>query len=96
MTDQQYLDLVNAVLENRDEQAFEQIHDSLKDYIKQVAAKYVKAGFTLEDFQQEALFALTAKIIPEYSLKKGNFLSYAKLWIRRHLITIVLSKGGAA
>lgn len=59
-------------------------HLSLKKF-------FFVAGSNNEDIYQEGLMALSSKAIPDYDENKGPFLSFAKLCIKRHIITCLKS-----
>jgi RNA polymerase sporulation-specific sigma factor len=73
---------------------FETIHLYMHGFLINVALKqfpYIK-GFQTVDIYQESLIALRFKAIPGFRMRKGmSFLNFAKMCIRRHLITILNS-----
>jgi len=81
------LQLVRMVKENDDEDSFNRIKRKLDKYIVSVQNKFFISGFTNEDIMQECLIALRFKSINDYDEKKGPFIKFAKLCIRRHIIT---------
>lgn len=71
---------------------YNKIHLYMHGYLINVALKqfpYIK-GFQTTDIYQESLIALRFKAIPNFRRNKGmSFLNFAKMCIRRHLITIL-------
>lgn len=71
---------------------YDKIHLYMHGYLISVALKqfpYIR-GMQTVDIYQESLIALRFKAIPNFQLNKGmSFLNFAKLCIRRHLITIL-------
>jgi RNA polymerase sporulation-specific sigma factor len=73
-----------------DDEAFEQIVKTLHTYLQHLSLKKFRiAGNQSDDVYQEGLVALSTKAIPDYREEKGAFLSFAKLCIRRHIITVL-------
>lgn len=74
------------------ERLYGKIHLYMHKYLISVALKqfpYIK-GLQTVDVYQEALISLRFKAIPGFRKNKGmSFLNFAKLCIRRHLITIL-------
>jgi len=72
------------------EEIFKKIHLYMHGYLINVVLKkfpYIK-GYQSVDIYQETLIALRFKAIPGFKKHKGmSFLNFAKLCIRRHLIT---------
>ena len=72
------------------EEIFKRIHLYMHGYLINVVLKkfpYIK-GYQSVDIYQETLIALRFKAIPGFKKNKGmSFLNFAKLCIRRHLIT---------
>ena len=81
------LEYVNRVKSNNDNEAFDIIHDKLKSYIKSITNKFFISGYNDNDLEQECLIALNSKAIEDYQESKGPFVKFAKLCIRRHIIT---------
>ena len=76
----------------KDDEAFEEIAKALHTYLQHLSIKKFRiAGTDSSDVYQEGLFALSTKAIPDYKEEKGAFLSFAKLCIRRHIITFLKS-----
>jgi len=71
---------------------FDRIHLYIHGYLINIALKqfpYIK-GLQTVDVYQESLIALRFKSIPGFKKGKGmSFLNFAKMCIRRHLITIL-------
>lgn len=76
----------------KSEHSFNRIHLFMQGYLINVALKqfpYIK-GYQTSDVYQEALIALRFKAIPNFKEGKGmSFLNFAKMCIRRHLITLL-------
>lgn len=74
------------------EHLYNKIHLYMHGYLINVALRqfpYIK-GLQTSDIYQEALIALRFKAIPHFEMNKGmSFLNFAKMCIRRHLITIL-------
>jgi len=88
----QILELVDRV-KNNDEDAFREISKMLHGFLQHLSLKkfFFVAGNNHEDIYQEGLMALSSKAIPDYDRDKGPFLSFAKLCIKRHIITCLKS-----
>lgn len=83
---------VKLVKAEKDDEAFEEIVKALHAYLQHLSLKKFRiAGNNSDDVYQEGLFALSTKAIPDYREEKGAFLSFAKLCIRRHIITVLKS-----
>jgi RNA polymerase sporulation-specific sigma factor len=71
---------------------FDQIHLYMHGYLINIVLKqfpYIK-GMQTADIYQQTLIALWSKAIPNFRTDKGmSFLNFAKMCIRRHLITIL-------
>jgi len=71
---------------------FDKIHLYMHGYLVNVVLRkfpYIK-GYQTVDIYQETLIALRFKAIPHFKLNKGmSFLNFAKMCIRRHLITLL-------
>lgn len=76
-----------------DQASFAEIVSALEGYLQHLVYRkfFFVAGCNADDIYQEALFALATKAIPDYVEEKGPFLSFAKLCIQRHIITILKS-----
>lgn len=87
------VELVKKVREYDDEDAFRQLVKILHGYLQHLSTKkfFFIPGATSEDVYQEGLYALSTKAIPDYCEEKGAFLGFAKLCIKRHIITILKS-----
>jgi len=86
----EYIELVRKVKEEKSEEAFEKIAKALHTYLQHLSIKKFRiAGTNSDDIYQEGLMALSTKAIPDYRKEKGAFLSFAKLCIRRHIITVL-------
>jgi len=75
-----------------DDLIFNKIHLYMHGYLVNVALKkfpFIK-GLQTVDVYQETLIALRFKAIPNFKTGKGmSFLNFAKMCIRRHLITLL-------
>lgn len=78
---------VAKVKQNDDNESFNIIKNKLKGYMTSVTNKFFIAGFSNDDIFQECLIALRFKAIDDYREDKGPFIKFAKLCIRRHIIT---------
>jgi len=89
----QILELVDRVKKDNDEDAFREISKMLHGFLQHLSLKkfFFVAGNNHEDIYQEGLMALSSKAIPDYDRDKGPFLSFAKLCIKRHIITCLKS-----
>jgi RNA polymerase sporulation-specific sigma factor len=71
---------------------FDRIHLYMHGYFLNVVLKqfpYIK-GYETVDIYQEALIAVRFKALPNFDPSKGmSFLNFAKMCVRRHLITIL-------
>jgi RNA polymerase sporulation-specific sigma factor len=71
---------------------FDKIHLYMHGYLIHVVLKkfpFIK-GYQTVDIYQETLIALRFKAIPGFEVNKGmSFLNFAKMCIRRHLITLL-------
>jgi RNA polymerase sporulation-specific sigma factor len=91
---QKILEYVQRVKDNpNDEDAFRYIMKALHAFLQHLALKkfYSVKGHGSDDIYQEGLLALSIKAIPDYDKDKGPFLNFAKLCIRRHIITVLKS-----
>lgn len=90
---QRVLECVRLVKKGQDDGAFQEIVVALDGYLRHLSVKkfYFVAGHSSDDIYQEGLFALATKAIPDYQEEKGPFISFAKLCIRRHIITVLKS-----
>ena len=87
-----FVELVEKVKLHDDQDAFKQIVKSLNNYLLHLSLhKFKIQGTNSDDIYQEGLYALSTKAIPDYRQEKGAFISFAKLCIRRHIITILKS-----
>jgi len=84
---------VKMYKETQDSAAFDVVVDALEGFLQHLAYKkfFFVPGCGPDDVYQEALLALATKAIPDYDEAKGPFLGFAKLCIRRHIITILKS-----
>lgn len=72
---------------NGDDFAFGKIADALTPYFIHLTKKFRISGMCDEDLIQEGLIALAHKAIKDYCPTKGSFICFAKLCIKRHIIT---------
>lgn len=77
----------------QDDESFQEIVKALHGYLQHLSLKkfYHIPGHNSDDVYQEGLRALYEKAIPDYREEKGAFMSFAKLCIRRHIITVLKS-----
>lgn len=88
------LTFVNRVKQDgNDGPAFQEIVRLLHSFLQHLALKkfFFVAGHSPDDIYQEGLYALATKAIPDYDAEKGPFMGFAKLCIRRHIITVLKS-----
>ena len=94
---QKYLDKVALRIQKKphcktSDNLYNKIHLYMHGYLINVAVRqfpYIK-GLQTVDIYQESLIALRFKAIPGFNKEKGmSFLNFAKMCIRRHLITIL-------
>jgi len=87
-----FVELVKKVKLHDDQEAFRQIVKALNNYLIHLSLRKFKiAGTNSDDIYQEGLYALSTKAIPDYREDKGAFICFAKLCIRRHIITLLKS-----
>jgi RNA polymerase sporulation-specific sigma factor len=76
----------------RDDEGFNRIHLYIHSYLINVVLRkfpFIK-GYQTVDIYQETLIALKFKAIPNFKNNRGmSFLNFAKMCIRRHLITLL-------
>jgi len=72
---------------NNDEDAFLVVKKKLEGHMRSVVSKFFISGLTNDDIYQECLIALRFKAIDDYDQDKGPFIKFARLCIRRHIIT---------
>jgi len=73
---------------NGEKIAFNLIVKRIKGFLNYIAyKKFFIPGYTQDDILQECLIALYQKAIKDYKKDKGPFVRFAKLCIRRHIIT---------
>jgi RNA polymerase sporulation-specific sigma factor len=86
-------ELVRKVKDGGDQDAFQQVVKALHAFLMHLSNRkfYRIPGQGSDDIYQEGLYALSTKAIPDYQEGKGAFLSFAKLCIRRHIITVLKS-----
>lgn len=85
--------LVKKMQKNpKNNEIFDKIHRYIHCYLINLVLKkfpFIK-GLQTVDIYQEALIALRFKAIPNFKTNKGmSFLNFAKMCIRRHLITLL-------
>lgn len=86
-------ELVKKIQRNpKDDKSFDIIHCYMHFYLINLALKkfpFIR-GFQTVDIYQEALIALRFKAIPSFETGKNmSFLNFAKMCIKRHLITLL-------
>jgi len=91
---QKELDVLAMTMQKNpsDEIIFNKIHLYMHGYLINVVLKkfpFIR-GYQSVDIYQETLIALRFKSIPGFKMNKGmSFLNFAKMCIRRHLITLL-------
>lgn len=91
---QKTLDLLVKKMQRKpdNEDIFNKIHLYIHGYLINVVLKkfpFIR-GLQTVDVYQETLIALRFKAIPNFKMNKGmSFLNFAKMCIRRHLITLL-------
>jgi len=94
---QEKLDKIALTIQKRpksekSQKLFNKIHLYMHGYLINIVLKqfpYIK-GMQTTDIYQQTLIALWSKAIPNFKMDKGmSFLNFAKMCIRRHLITIL-------
>lgn len=91
---QKELDILAMTMQKKpnDELIFNKIHLYMHGYLINVVLKkfpFIR-GYQSVDIYQETLIALRFKSIPGFKMNKGmSFLNFAKMCIRRHLITLL-------
>ena len=81
------VEYVNRVKLYDDEESFGVIIKKLDGHMRSVVSKFFISGLTNDDIYQECLIALRFKAIDDYNEEKGPFVKFARLCIRRHIIT---------
>ena len=92
-TDNEKLSELVRKAKDGDQDAFQQVVKALHAFLMHLSNRkfYRIPGHGSDDIYQEGLYALSTKAIPDYQEGKGAFLSFAKLCIRRHIITVLKS-----
>src|ERR1035437_3453054 len=86
------IECVQMFKDCQDEEAFKQIVKSLDSFLMYLAnRKFRIQGSNSDDIYQEGLLALSTKAIPDYRAEEGAFMAFAKLCIKRHIITLLKS-----
>ena len=84
--------LVRLFKKTGDKDAFDELARVMEGYLQHLSKRFFfVAGHGPDDVYQEALYALAMKAIPDYQEDKGPFIGFAKLCIRRHVITVLKS-----
>ena len=86
---QEVIKWVFQVRENDCEQSFIKIKKYLSTQLSFLKMKYRIAGYDVDEIEQECLCVLRFDIIKDFDPKKGNFLSFAILCMKRHLFTAI-------
>jgi RNA polymerase sporulation-specific sigma factor len=81
--------LVNKVRKQGSEESFIKIRSYVDSYIKLFTKKYRIAGCDADEIEQECLVALRFKAIKDFDQKRGAFISFAILCIKRHLFSLI-------
>jgi len=82
-------DLIRKVKYENDECCYCELCEYMKPYIDLFRNKFVIAGLSNDDIEQECLFALRYKAIDDFNPKRGKFKTFAVLCIKRHLFSII-------
>ena len=92
LLDQIALQIQKRPNSKKGQKLFNKVHLYMHGYLINVVLKqfpYIK-GYQTADIYQEALIALRFRAIPNFEMNKGmSFLNFAKMCIRRYLITIL-------
>lgn len=91
---QEILDAVERIKKDPDDYlAFQKIIRVLHSFLQHLSLKkfFFVPGHNSDDIYQEGLLALATKAIPDYDKEKGPFIGFAKLCIKRHIITVLKS-----
>ena len=92
LLDQIALQIQKSPNSKKGQKLFNKVHLYMHGYLINVVLKqfpYIK-GYQTADIYQEALIALRFRAIPNFETGKGmSFLNFAKMCIRRYLITIL-------
>lgn len=87
--EQEIIKLVNKVRRQGSEESFIKIRTYVDSYIKLFTKKYRIAGCDADEIEQECLVALRFKAIKDFDQKRGAFISFAILCIKRHLFSLI-------
>lgn len=85
---EELLEHVREYQKSKSDESFEAIIAALKPIIHYYAKQFFAQGNDEDDMRQEARFAIF-RLLPDYDESRGTFRSFARLAIRRHLITIL-------
>jgi len=72
---------------NNSEDAFTFLISKMSNYFDWIAHKFFIDGFDRNDIVQECMIALRMKAVPDFDESKGSFVRFAKLCVKRHIIT---------
>jgi RNA polymerase sporulation-specific sigma factor len=81
--------LVNKVKKSGCQRSFDAISEVMVEYIGRIKYQFFIPGMSKDDIEQECLIALRYKAVPDFNSECGSFLPFAKLCIRRHIITVM-------
>lgn len=79
--------LVNKVKRKNDQVAFDAILKLFDEFVHHTSYKFFIKGSDVNDIIQECYIALRYKAIPDYDSGKGDFVSFGRMCIKRHIIT---------
>ena len=79
--------LVNKVKRKNDQEAFDAILKLFDEFVHHTSYKFFIKGSDVNDIIQECYIALRYKAIPDYDSGKGDFVSFGRMCIKRHIIT---------
>jgi len=79
--------LVNRVKRKNDKEAFNALVKIFEEFIHHTSYKFFIKGSDVTDIIQECYIALRYKAIPDYNKNKGDFISFGRMCIKRHIIT---------
>lgn len=85
--------LVKKVKKKCCQESFDKLHLLLSEYISKLKYQFFIPGMSSDDLEQECLIALRYKAILDYDSEQGEFIPFAKLCLKRHIITVVKSAG---
>ena len=81
--------MVKYVKEFSCEISFLQLRDYVQGYISLFSKTYRISGCDPDEIEQQCLVALRYKVIEDFDVEKGKFMSFAILCIKRHLFSLI-------